>query len=176
MATVGMGGRWLDCWILGFVIDSRQASSITGFVSWPIFSISIVTVSPAFRNTGGLRATPTPCGVPVRITVPGSSVVLPLRNSISVRHVEDHVLGGPVLHRLAVEDRLDLQGVGIGNFVLRHQARARAGRTCRTSCRGTTGRRRILLPVAGGDVVAAGVAEHVVEGVLLGRRSCTSCR
>src|SRR5689334_25079529 len=27
---------------------------------------------------------PTPCGVPVKITVPGSNVVLPLKNSINV--------------------------------------------------------------------------------------------
>ena len=42
-----------------------------------------MTVSPCLRKTGGLRAPPTPCGVPVRITVPGNSNVLPLRNSIS---------------------------------------------------------------------------------------------
>jgi hypothetical protein len=35
-------------------------SSTTGFVSLPIFSISIVTVSPAFNHSGGLRAAPTP--------------------------------------------------------------------------------------------------------------------
>ena len=35
-------------------------SSITGLVSDPILSISIVQVSPALRNTCGRRATPTP--------------------------------------------------------------------------------------------------------------------
>ncbi len=54
-------------------------SLITGFVSAPIFSMSMVTVSPAFNHTGGLRAKPTPCGVPVIITVPGKSVLLLLR-------------------------------------------------------------------------------------------------
>ena len=49
----------------------------------PIFSISMLTVSPGFNHTGGVRAKPTPCGVPVMITVPGRSVLLPLRNSIN---------------------------------------------------------------------------------------------
>jgi len=38
----------------------HTASSITGFVSRPIFSISIVTSSPGCRNTGGVLAAPTP--------------------------------------------------------------------------------------------------------------------
>jgi hypothetical protein len=46
-------------------------------------------------------AAPTPCGVPVRITVPGSSVVLPLRNSMSVGTFEDHVVGVRVLQGFA---------------------------------------------------------------------------
>jgi len=46
-------------------------------------SISIVTVSPGCNQRGGVRAMPTPCGVPVRITAPGNNVVLPLKNSIS---------------------------------------------------------------------------------------------
>jgi hypothetical protein len=39
-----------------------MASSLTGLVKAPIWSISMVTVSPGLRNTGGLRAKPTPCG------------------------------------------------------------------------------------------------------------------
>ena len=42
--------------------------------SVPITSASISTTSPCFINTGGLRANPTPCGVPVETTSPGSSV------------------------------------------------------------------------------------------------------
>ena len=48
-----------------------------------MLSISIVTLSPGLSQRGvGFAAMPTPCGVPVRITVPGTSVVLPLRNSM----------------------------------------------------------------------------------------------
>src|SRR5262249_2833283 len=46
-------------------------------VSVPIFSIQILTTSPALRNSP--RADPTPAGVPVRITSPGGSVI-PLDN------------------------------------------------------------------------------------------------
>ena len=46
--------------------------------------MSMVTVSPGCKKTGGFIANPTPWGVPVKRTVPGSSVVLPLRNSMSV--------------------------------------------------------------------------------------------
>ncbi len=58
----------------------------------PIFSISMLTESPGLSQRGGFCAMPTPCGVPVRMTVPGNNVVLPLRNSINVG-VEDHVVG-----------------------------------------------------------------------------------
>lgn len=46
----------------------------TLFSMVPIFSTSQVTTSPAFRNTGGCIATPTPLGVPVARRSPGSSV------------------------------------------------------------------------------------------------------
>ena len=46
----------------------------TGLVSVPIFSTVMLTVSPPFRKTGGLRANPTPGGVPVEIKSPTSQV------------------------------------------------------------------------------------------------------
>ena len=42
--------------------------------STPIRSISTSTTSPGFRNSGGLRAKPTPLGVPVARMSPASSV------------------------------------------------------------------------------------------------------
>jgi len=42
--------------------------------------------SPGLRNTGGLRANPTPAGVPVAITSPGSSVMLFVMNSMISGH------------------------------------------------------------------------------------------
>ena len=40
----------------------------------PIPSIETFTISPDFKNLGGLNPLPTPAGVPVKITSPGSSV------------------------------------------------------------------------------------------------------
>lgn len=54
-------------------------SLTTLLVSVPIFSISTLTTSPSLRNNGGWRVKPTPSGVPVRITVPGNSVIERLR-------------------------------------------------------------------------------------------------
>ena len=58
----------------GYAILKRPSdagSSATGLRRTPIFSISISATSPASSQRGGVRAMPTPCGVPVRITVPG---------------------------------------------------------------------------------------------------------
>jgi len=52
-----------------------QVSSATGFRSRPTPSISTSTVSPGFSHKGGVRLAPTPPGVPVAITSPGSSRV-----------------------------------------------------------------------------------------------------
>ena len=42
------------------------------------------TTSPFFRNFGGLKPMPTPAGVPVAMTSPGSSVMASLIASIRV--------------------------------------------------------------------------------------------
>lgn len=52
----------------------RYSAPATGFDSTPMPSISTSIRSPARRKTGGCRAMPTPSGVPVRMTVPGSRV------------------------------------------------------------------------------------------------------
>lgn len=49
-------------------------ASRTGFSSVPSPVISIRTVSPGTRNTGGFRVKPTPAGVPVAIMSPGPRV------------------------------------------------------------------------------------------------------
>ncbi len=56
----------------------------TGFSSDPMPEISMHTVSPALSQTGGVRAKPTPAGVPVRMTAPGRKVMVELRDSIRV--------------------------------------------------------------------------------------------
>ena len=50
-------------------------SATTGLVNVPTVPIDTSTVSPAFMYSGGVRLSPTPPGVPVAITSPGSSVV-----------------------------------------------------------------------------------------------------
>ena len=50
-------------------------SSAIGLRSTPMCSISTSHTSPSFIHTGGLRANPTPEGVPVNIMSPGSSVM-----------------------------------------------------------------------------------------------------
>src|SRR5436189_53916 len=55
-------------------------SARTLFLRIPIFSISTSTVSPCLSQRGGLRAMPTPLGVPVRMMVPGDILAgLPCR-------------------------------------------------------------------------------------------------
>src|SRR5687768_6279108 len=49
-------------------------SATNRFRRTPIFSISTSTTSLGCRKTGGLRAPPTPGGVPVKITSPACSV------------------------------------------------------------------------------------------------------
>ena len=56
---------WMNC---------AHSAATTALVSTPICSISTSTRSPGCRNTGGVRATPTPGGVPVKSKSPTSSV------------------------------------------------------------------------------------------------------
>ena len=55
---------------------------MTGLRRTPIPSIETSQTSPSFRKTGGLRAAPTPAGVPVTMTSPGTSVIAALRVTI----------------------------------------------------------------------------------------------
>jgi hypothetical protein len=54
--------------------DSQTLSATTGLRSTPRPSISTSTVLPGSKYTGGLRAKPTPGGVPVKIKSPEASV------------------------------------------------------------------------------------------------------
>ncbi len=50
-------------------------SALIVLTSTPTLLTSISTVSPGFIHTGGLRRAPTPPGVPVTMTSPGSRMV-----------------------------------------------------------------------------------------------------
>ena len=78
----------------------------------PMPWISTSQVSPFFIHTGGLRAWPTPDGVPVKMTSPGSSVI-PCGDID--QHLDDrkhHVVGVVGLHHGAVEPAFDLESLG----------------------------------------------------------------
>jgi len=53
----------------------RAYSSAIGLRRSPTFPISTSTTSPAFIHSGGFLAAPTPEGVPVEITSPGTNSV-----------------------------------------------------------------------------------------------------
>jgi hypothetical protein len=55
--------------------NCTQLSATHGFFNVPMPSISTSATSPALSRIGGLRAIPTPGGVPVKIRSPGSSVM-----------------------------------------------------------------------------------------------------
>ena len=66
--------------LIAAVVAAFIFSSSIGLRSMPTPSISTSTVSPAFIHTGsGLRAWPTPDGVPVNRMSPGSSVMPSVR-------------------------------------------------------------------------------------------------
>ena len=121
--------------------DGAHVSATTGFVSEPTPSISIVISSPGCSSRCGSRKTPTPAGRA------GEDQVARLEGR-RLRGVaddlvdpEDEVGGGRVLDGLPVEDRADPERVRVGDLGPRARA-GRPGRTCRATCRASTGRRR----------------------------------
>lgn len=81
LAPPSAGGRVLPPVLHLFDGDRPHQAARADYVaaatrlrSTPSRSISTSTTSPGLRNTGGVRAMPTPGGVPVKITSPGSSV------------------------------------------------------------------------------------------------------
>ena len=71
------------------VVDAVQTHQTHTCRSSPSPSIRLTTSSPGFRNTGGLRAIPTPDGVPVKITSPGRAGTT-ARAARAARDGEDH--------------------------------------------------------------------------------------
>ena len=143
-------------------------SRSTGLVSWPMPSIStdddVAGLQPARRLSAAM---PTPWGVPVKMTVPGSSVVLPLRNSMrrrqrrrSCRRWFQSCTRSP-LRMVAIASAL---GLGISSGVTR--PRAQRGEGVEGLAAAPLAAAAADLPVAGRHVVGAGVAEHVIERLL----------
>ena len=102
-------------------------SSETGLTSVPIRSISMVTRSPFLRKTGGFRANPTPCGVPVKITVPGNNVVPSLKKLTrdGTSKIMSEVVESCMVSSLSVVLILRLLGSGISSVVTRQGPRGK---------------------------------------------------
>ena len=100
----------------------RAHSFLTGFSNRPIRPISTMTVSPSFIQTGGFRAMPTPCGVPVRITAPGRRVMVLLRLSIraGTSKIMSPVVWSCIVWPLRIVLMLSELGSGISSLVTIH--------------------------------------------------------
>ena len=97
--------------------------AFTGFESRPMPSISTTTSSPAFRKMGGLRAKPTPCGVPVLITSPGSSVIPREMKAMSSRTLKIILSVLESCNVCSVDDAPDRKSLGIRNVFTGDQIR-----------------------------------------------------
>ena len=150
----------------GFANRLDHSSATTGLVRAPTFSISTVTgVARLQEARRGAR-----CAYPVRGAGhdhrPRLQGAAAAEEGDQLAHVEDHVAGAPVLQGLAVHHRLDAQGVGIRNLVRGDQRRSQRTEGVEGLAAAPLPAAPLHLPIAGAHVVAAGVAEHVVDGLL----------
>src|SRR6267154_2897281 len=119
--------------------------------STPTLLTSISTVSPGFIHTGGLRRAPTPPGVPVTMTSPGSKGCEGRDVIDEPRDAVNHLLGGGVLHDLAVEAGLQNQLLAVRDLAARDHPRAEsAGAAEVLACSPLQG---VALPIAHRAVV-----------------------
>ena len=100
-------------------VDQAGSAATMWLHKVPMPSMVVSITSPGWRNSGGVRAKPTPAGVPVAMMSPGSSVRgRPLGDDR--RDIEKHVrrrvfLLDGAIHREAQGERLR-----IGNLIRRH--------------------------------------------------------
>ena len=128
-------------------------------------SISTATRSPSPRKRGGSRNTPTPPACPVAMTSPGSSVNA-CEQWLMISATPKYIARCWLLDALAVDRAADREPLRVADLVGRHQGRAhRAERVERLAADPLP---VAELQVARRDVVEAGVAEDVVEGVVDG--------
>ena len=98
-------------------------SSTKVWCSSPMPSIQLTSVSPGCRKRCGVRPTPTPAGVPVKMMSPGSSVSVLRQLGDQPRDRHDQVAGAAVLHGLAVDGAAEGEVVPVGQLVRRDQPR-----------------------------------------------------
>src|SRR5690606_21184597 len=78
------------------------------------------------------------------------------------RHVENHVVGVPILHDFAVEDGPDLKRVGIWDFVRGDDAWSERSERVEKFAAAPLSPTLFDLPIAGADIVGASVSENVI--------------
>src|SRR6266566_2092209 len=100
-------------------VPTASPAATKGLFNQPTLSITTSITSPGRRNTGGLRAKPTPGGVPVAITSPGSSVMVWERNSINsgTPKINWSVLESCIVLPLSISLIESLCGSGISSVV-----------------------------------------------------------
>ena len=79
--------------------------------------------------------------------------------------IENHVVGVPVLHDLAVEDGADGKVVGVRDLVGGDKNRAQWAEGGKGFATAPLAAPAVTLPVASADIVGAGVAQHMIEGI-----------
>ena len=123
-------------------------------------SMSTSITSPGLRYTGGFRAKPTPAGVPVAMTSPGSSVMLLVMNSMSsgTRKIRWAVLESCITVPLSVSVMRSVCGSGISSVVTMVWPIGANVSHDLPRCHCTVAK----LKIARGDVVERGVAQHEV--------------
>ena len=134
-----------------------------GCVSLPTLSTSTSTTSPCLSERFGSMNSPTPQGVPVRITSPGSSVKRVRAEADQLGDAEDHLRGVGVLQQLAVDLRGHAQVLRVVDLDELGPERAEG-----VQALGAHPLDVGELQVARGDVVGDRVAADVGERVLLG--------
>ena len=118
------------------------SAATTGFVSAPIPSISIVISSPGCRKTCGSRNDADAGRRAGRDQVARLERDRLRDERDHLGDAEDHVRGRGVLERLAVQDRPDRRAPAGRGSRRAGTSAARPGRTCRATCRASTGRPR----------------------------------
>ena len=96
--------------------------------------ISIRTSSPGLSHRGGSTGAPTPAGVPVASTSPGSSGKAVVRYSTMAAQPEEQLGRGRVLAQIVVHPGADGQRPGVGHLVGGHQGTGPSARGCRRTC------------------------------------------
>ena len=120
---------------------SPPRASTTGLRRVPIPSTPHSITSPGHIHSCGSRPAPTPAGVPVAMTSPGSSVMPCDRSAMSWRHVEEQELRVRALLLLAVLGQPEVEDVGVRDLVGGDDARGPSARTRPCPWRRSTGPR-----------------------------------